>query len=401
MLEPSPSRRLFGLDWPMWDQFPDNAAGAGITKGEGFTYETRSPLVSRVLYYSYSDVQFHNIDWEEKTTDFAKYLDTRAINAPRARLWVNQLLRDNPDEDKTIASMMSFYEREFRYSLQPPATGGLDEFLFETKIGFCEHFAGSMAALLRLAHIPARVVVGFHGGTSSVFENYLTLRMLDAHAWLEYWSAKEHIWRRLDPTQVVAPQRILLGAERFDDSLLLQQGQLSVRYPFLSRLFGSNVGSVYLRGRQLIDQAESIWINFLLRFNYEYQRQLLQKMGLTSLTRFGFFVALFVVTSVGLVFLYFALGLRRDPMDRERRAYERLLNKLRKVGFNRGKTEGPLEFEQRVLKSISSPELARLFVEWRELRYASPEADPSRLQSFIRGVRQLTKVHRKSIADTT
>jgi transglutaminase-like putative cysteine protease len=395
MLEPNPSHRLFGLDWPMWDQFPDSASGSGILRSEAFTYETRLPMVSRVLYYSYSDFQIHDIPWSRDKADLNRYLDTHLINAPRARLWINELLRESKDEEKTIASIMGFYEKEFHYSLQPPPAAGLDEFLFETKVGFCEHFAGSMASLLRLAHIPARVVIGFHGGTSSVFQNYLTLRMLDAHAWLEYWSVKDQIWRRIDPTLVVAPQRIMLGAEQFDDSIFLQQGQLSSRYPFLSRLFGSNVGNVYFKSRQLIDQAESIWVNFLLRFNYEYQRDLLAKLGLASLTRFGFFIALFVVTLVGLAFLYFALGLRRDPMDRQQRAYEHLLRKLRKAGFVKGTTEGPLEFEKRVLREISSPELERLFAEWRELRYAQPQSDSRRLQRFTRGIRHLAAVRRK------
>src|SRR5690606_17167958 len=106
------------------------------------------------------------------------------------------------------------------YTLEPPLLGddSVDGFVFETRRGFCEHFAGAFVFLMRAAGIPARVVMGYQGGQRNLQERYVTVRQYDAHAWAEIWR-DDSGWWRVDPTAVVAPERVERGfAELFPDS---------------------------------------------------------------------------------------------------------------------------------------------------------------------------------------
>ena len=111
--------------------------------------------------------------------------------------------------------VLKWYQSQpFVYTLEPSSIrepNFVDRFLFETQEGFCEHFAYSFVALMRLAGIPARIVGGYMGGELNPINNTITVREMDAHAWTEVW-LDELGWMRVDPTGVVAPERIRLGS---------------------------------------------------------------------------------------------------------------------------------------------------------------------------------------------
>src|SRR5699024_5821099 len=110
-----------------------------------------------------------------------------------------------------------FHDGGFRYTLTPPPLGhdSIDEFLFSTKAGFCEHYASSFTFLMRAAGIPARVVTGYQGGYWNNSAQYLLVRQSDAHAWSEVW-LEGRGWTRFDPTAAVRPERVSLGAMAAD-----------------------------------------------------------------------------------------------------------------------------------------------------------------------------------------
>jgi hypothetical protein len=88
----------------------------------------------------------------------------------------------------------------FTYSTQPPPTPGLPPlagFVLETKTGYCQHYAGAMALMLRLLGVPARVAVGFVRGT--YHDGVWTITDHDAHAWVEVWF-RGYGWLPFDPT---------------------------------------------------------------------------------------------------------------------------------------------------------------------------------------------------------
>ena len=105
-----------------------------------------------------------------------------------------------------------FRQEAFYYTLQPPLLGpnAIDDFLFGTRRGFCEHFAAAYVFLMRAAGIPARVVTGYQGGEINPIDGYFTVRQSDAHAWAEIWLANQG-WVRVDPTASVSPTRIETG----------------------------------------------------------------------------------------------------------------------------------------------------------------------------------------------
>ncbi|MDZ7851331.1 MAG: DUF3488 and transglutaminase-like domain-containing protein [Halomonas sp.] len=138
---------------------------------------------------------------------------------PRARALAERLWRESGgDPDTYLEAMMArFGEAPYRYTLSPPRLVGqdrVDDFLFDSQAGYCTHYASAAAVMARMAGIPARVVAGFLGGEQNP-DGHFTVRDYDAHAWVEVW--RDGAWRRLDPTAVIAPERIEQGAQAVDD----------------------------------------------------------------------------------------------------------------------------------------------------------------------------------------
>lgn len=118
-------------------------------------------------------------------------------------------------EEKVRALRRYFVESGFRYTLSPAPleTAGLVEFLNRTREGFCEHFAGATATILRASGVPARIIVGFLGGRPDPFTADWVVMTREAHAWVEYYDDENRAWRRLDPTLWIEPLRWEWGAD--------------------------------------------------------------------------------------------------------------------------------------------------------------------------------------------
>ena len=132
---------------------------------------------------------------------------------PRSRALARQLAAQYGDPRAIAQAMLTmFREQPFVYTLDPPklAEDAMDEFLFETRRGFCEHYASAFVVLMRALDVPARVVTGYQGGEVNPVDGFVTVRQSDAHAWTEVWLAGRG-WTRVDPTSVVAPVRIEQG----------------------------------------------------------------------------------------------------------------------------------------------------------------------------------------------
>ncbi|HCT5134746.1 TPA: DUF3488 domain-containing transglutaminase family protein, partial [Aeromonas hydrophila] len=137
-------------------------------------------------------------------------LQLPATGNPKARAHALALKARHPAPEALAAALLGeFRQGDFYYTLQPPRLGqdGVDDFLFESRRGFCGHYATATAFVLRAAGIPARLVTGYLGGEWNPRGNYLEVHQFDAHAWVEYLD-EQNRWQRLDPTAAVAPQRI-------------------------------------------------------------------------------------------------------------------------------------------------------------------------------------------------
>ena len=196
-------------------------------------------------------------------------------SSPRTRELVRGWLADHPPPDRLIERGMDWLRAQpFSYTLTPPALGGqpVDEFLFDTREGFCEHYASAFTVMMRAAGLPARIVTGYQGGEFNGVGGYYMVRQSDAHAWTEVWLA-DRGWVRVDPVSAVAPDRVALGSWR---SALAGQ-----------RVPGNALGRIEWVRRALLvwDAAATYWNDWVIGYGPEIQRALLDLLGFDGLPR--------------------------------------------------------------------------------------------------------------------
>ena len=132
---------------------------------------------------------------------------------PRTLALAAQLRAASHSEADYVQRVLNYlHDGGFEYSLTPPLLNldSIDDLLFNTRLGFCGHYASAYALLMRAAGLPARVVTGYQGGEWNAIGGYMVLRQSDAHAWTEVWLQGQG-WVRIDPTAVVAPSRLQRG----------------------------------------------------------------------------------------------------------------------------------------------------------------------------------------------
>ncbi|MBI3545485.1 MAG: DUF3488 domain-containing transglutaminase family protein, partial [Gammaproteobacteria bacterium] len=206
ILEPSNKVWMPALDLPA-------VTPPGARFQADFTLQYNEPIRERINYTLTSYTRYNTGDLS--TADRARSLALPADVSARTRALAQQWRHDSADSLQVARAALDYFHREnFIYTLNPPLLGAdpVDEFLFSTRRGFCEHFASSFVTLMRAAGIPSRVVIGYQGGELNTAGNYLIVRQSDAHAWAEIWVAGRG-WLRVDPTSAVAPERIELGLD--------------------------------------------------------------------------------------------------------------------------------------------------------------------------------------------
>ncbi len=306
-------------------------------------------------------------DRNEETVELGRSLRTRHAN----------------DRDLIDAVLQRFTEQTFVYTLRPPALIGpdpVDEFLFDTRRGFCEHFASAFTTLMRAAGIPARIVTGYQGGELNPIDQRMTVRQSDAHAWSEVWLADSG-WTRVDPTAAVAPDRIELGLAGALPESDLAPGRLLRALPMLERM------------RQRWDAMDAAWNEWILGYGPDQQMAMLRTLGIgdPDWRQLTMIMALVLAALLAALTAWFAWQYRRPTIDEARRLYDRFVSKLARRKLERHPAEGPLDFARRA--EARFPELApgirgvtRSYV---RLRYeAEPDPDElDRLRTLIRAFR--------------
>ncbi len=265
---------------------------------------------------------------------------------PRTQDWARQLRAEHADDAALINAVLEYFRSQpFYYTLKPPLLGthSIDEFLFDSRRGFCEHYASSFVFALRAAGIPARVVVGYQGGEINPLTGTVLVHQFDAHAWAETW-LPERGWVRFDPTAAVAPQRIESGLERAVSSgEFLSQSPLSVnRYRALSWL-----NTLRLR----TDAMNYAWTRWVVNYRDETQTDVLRKLlGEINPLRIGLLlvgggaIVLLIVTAVLLGRQLFG-----ERLTTEQRYYQRFCKRLAARGYARPPGMAPGEYARWLL----------------------------------------------------
>ncbi|WP_041499963.1 transglutaminaseTgpA domain-containing protein, partial [Xanthomonas sacchari] len=370
-VEPTDRRQLVALDLP-------RQAPSGTRLTADAVLQTERPLSALTRWRLRSALP------QRVEPDLASAQRQRALALPPgynprtlalARQWRQQA---GADDAAIVARALQWIRRDFAYTLEtpPPGRDGVDEFLFQQKAGFCQHFSSAFVVLMRGAGIPARVVTGYAGGTRNTFGDYWVVRRMDAHAWAEVWLPQRG-WVRVDPTAAVAPERIYDTLEdRLDGGT------------------GAQGGAGDWRWRDLADWARRGWNDLVLSFDASRQQRLLSQFGIARLEP-GQLVALFAgfaAVLLGAMAWWLARGEReRDPLLRAWRALGR---RYARRGLGRDPHEPALTWAARVQRETGDASLIPLSRRFADARYAGADSDSASLLRDLRRHRPPTGASR-------
>ena len=354
-LEASNQPWLLALDMP-----------AQLAQGQrqaGLNWLAEKPLNERIRYRaaSWTAYRLAGLDAESRavTTAVPATVSQRVVG-------LGASFRQSGADTGTIVNraLAYFHRQPFVYTLTPPLLGAqpVDEFLFQTRRGFCEHYAAAFTLLMRAAGLPARVVTGYQGGEYNALDDYLIVRQADAHAWSEVWFP-ERGWVRVDPTAAVAPERIEhpidLGLQRRGEAVSFI---LDSRNPLLN---------TYRQLRLSWDAINYRWNQWVIGYGQEKQHSLLSQLGMPDVNWRNLALALTVTLALLLSLLaLWILRPQRQQRDPALKLYERFCRKLARVGISRLQREGPDDFLHRIETerpdlAAASRQVTRLYSAWR------------------------------------
>lgn len=312
-------------------------------------------------------------------------------NNPRTHTLAKEFEARYPKPVNRLNAMMNYFTSQpYFYTLTPPPVGPqqIDDFLLENKAGFCVHYASALTFMARASGIPARMVTGYQGGEWNKQAQYLSIYQYMAHAWVEVW-LEGRGWIRLDPTSMIAPERILEGFDAYfqgGDSYFMDSpfSALKLRnYPFLNEL------------RQTFSSIDFYWSVWILGFDSSKQEQVLHQL-LGKITREK--IAFFMLSSLALIILVIAYsaGLLHFSRGKDKisSAYLKVCKLLDKKGVPRRFDQGPMDFCLTVESQLPviAGDFSQLTQYYIALKYRTltPSGRKSTTKLFIRLSRQLT-----------
>lgn len=382
-LEPHARDWIFALELPQVPAY----VGAHTVRMNAEGQLLADGLITERQRYSLRSYTRYTLGANETQESLQHALQLPHDSNPRTLQFARSLRQRHTTEASTDAALIEavlqlFRSGGFSYTLQPRPLGrhSVDEFLFETREGYCEHYASAFVVLMRAAGVPARVVTGYQGGELNPVDGFLAVRQADAHAWAEVWLAQRG-WVRIDPTAMVAPDRVERSATRrnaqtadggFDRSgafAWLRQALFSVRFN--------------------LEAMQNTWNQWVLSYSHERQRALLQSLGLTpSLRVLGWLLA--GALTLMLTFMAWTTLRHRVVRDPLGVAYARLRTRLAEAGVPVNAYSGPRTLAQGldILEPTSRTAAQHLLQRFESLRYTPVPADTLRVetQAFARAV---------------
>lgn len=372
-MEPSNQQWLFALELP---QAPPILKGRRAVIGADYELLNITPINERVRYAVSSIVNF-DLQPADDAAMLQRWLTLPDGFNPRTLAFAAQLRSNTSNDAQRIKLVLQFFRREkFRYTLQPPPLGtqAIDEFLFDTRAGFCEHYAGAFVVLMRAMGIPARVVTGYQGGEINPNDGYMTVRQSDAHAWAEVWLARRG-WVRVDPTAAVSPARIehnLAEALPRNDDVLSLFNRKDSWWATLQDAW-----------RFRWDATTNAWNQWVLNYTPARQRDFISSFGLRNVDWHTLILLMVafgsLITAIVVVPLVWQRQ-KRDPLDA---IYRTFCQRLAHLGpaYVRLAHEGPRAYAERLATLPLAPEkkaaIARFLACYELARYGTMNANQS------------------------
>lgn len=339
-LEPNNQPWVFALELPT--QVP-----SALTISADFQVRLARAATTRQRFElsSYSGLNVTQLTAAERELALHLPMDRNPRTLALAQQW-----RALPPQQIVARALALFREDAYFYTRRPPPLGNdaIDEFLFETRRGFCEHYAAAFTTLMRAAGLPARVVTGYQGGESNPLDAYLIVRQSRAHAWSEVYLPQSG-WTRVDPTAVIPSSRVESDADlaRFNTTM--------VEPLYLADM--AWLGHSWSRLRYGWDALNNAWNQWVLGYDHQRQLRLLERLGIL---RFGWGgIAAILISVIALVlsvvgsYLLFKQGRRTPPPVIA--LYQEFCRRLARIGLARRTDEGPHDYMQRIC--IARPDL--------------------------------------------
>ena len=357
-VEPHNHNWLFALE--MAARLPPNAEGT-----RDYQILVRQAVRQRVRYRMSSYTDFRAIAGGTPTELRLATALPEGFN-PKTQALATSWRQELKSDRKVLARAIDFFRKQgFEYTLSPPLLGRntADEFMFNTKRGFCEHFASAFSILMRSAGLPARVVTGYQGGELNPVDDFMVVRQADAHAWSEVWIEGEG-WLRVDPTALANPLRVEAGMAAAVPGGSALPFLMRPEFSWLARL------------RHNWEAATNYWNQWVLGYNSDRQRDFLARLGVSMPTVAGMVQLLFWSVGVALAMVTAAMLWRLRSDDPVQTAWLRFCAKLAKNGCARRPSEGPVVFAERAMQAYPQAaalvrRIADLYV---ELRYGREQA---------------------------
>lgn len=380
LLQPTQQYWLFALDTPY-----------SQTKNTGITREYNLRSAQEInQQFSYDAVQLTHLRKDAELPDWLRQanLELPAGGNPQTQQMAQQVFHNlGNDPERYINFWLKWIRQQnFVYTLQPPRLSGnrIDQFLFQSRRGFCEHYASAYTFLMRAAGIPARVVVGYQGGQYSPDRQSWEVRQMDAHAWVEVWLPKQG-WLRVDPTAAIAPERIEQGMNS-----LMQKDQQLFGDDALSQLKYSQFKWLG-KARVWSDYASYIWQRDVVGFDQTQQQSFLERLfGIKSLYSQVLWMTALIVSTILLVISVLWWKRRKvwHPLDAPLQQLSKKLARQHPTQhFARLEHEGVIDWLNRLSENESFKRSAQQLIQlYQQARYSSTDSPEKRLLSQMRAI---------------
>ena len=355
---------LFGLDLARLNTYKTQSTS--IVYRQDYSLYSKKPITQNTSYHvtSYIDAPLAlNINH----LSYRKNLAIPEKSNPKLVKKAKELRVEYDNDEALIKAVLATFNQDtYRYTLKPPrlVNNSLDQFYFETKAGFCEHFASSFTFLMRAAGIPARLVTGYMGGEYNVQGDYYSIYQRDAHAWSEVW-LKGKGWIRVDPTAAINPERVERG---FSEQLLQEQADYSQDTFSLLRYSNNNafINSIRLQ----LEAIDYNWTRWVVGYTAEKQSKFLDNIAfafkslkdLNWLTLLHY--SLLLISALILWWLARKVNAARQPKSINY-YYQQVIQLMQKNGVDKPVEMSAQQFVLVIKKQI--PEIAFEFAKFTQL----------------------------------
>jgi hypothetical protein len=299
---------------------------------------------------------------------------------PRTVALAQQMREDAGSAETFINRVLRMFNTDdFFYTLEPPPLGSspVDRFLFDTKRGFCEHYASAFAVMMRAAGIPSRIVLGYQGGEVNPMGEYMIVRQADAHAWTEVWLPRRG-WYRIDPTAAVAPERI-------------EEGRYGAMMDGVAASWGLNAPTQWIYQLQMTwDALNTKWNEWVLAYGPDQQGNFMEWLGMDEPDWQKMVLTLIVILIVliSIISALIMLRYRPPPKDEAAIAYRRF---TKAAGVSPDTGETPLMLASRISRENAAlaKEASDITALYLDVRYGPPElVGVAQLQSAVADFRR-------------